>query len=49
MIRTYSRNRSMAPDGRSWATPPGRMNAWFIRSPVISSNRSSVFSRSRMP
>ena len=26
---------------RSCATPPGRMKAWFIRSPVISSNRSS--------
>ncbi len=33
----------------SWATPPGRMNAWFIRRPVISSNRSRVASRSRKP
>ena len=40
---------SRAPGGRSWATPPGRMNAWFIRRPVISSNRSSTSSRSRKP
>ena len=34
---TNSRIRSTAPGGRSWASPPGRMKAWFIRSPVISS------------
>ena len=45
----YSRILSSAPGGRSCATPPGRMNAWFIRRPVISSNRSSVISRSRKP
>ena len=44
-----SRISSSAPGGRSWATPPGRMNAWFIRRPVISSNRSSTSSRSRKP
>ncbi len=44
-----ARISSRAPGGRSWATPPGRMKAWFIRSPVISSNRSSTSSRSRKP
>ena len=44
-----ARISSRAPGGRSWATPPGRMNAWFMRSPVISSNMSSTSSRSRKP
>ncbi len=46
---TKLRISSRAPGGRSWETPPGRMNAWFIRSPVISSKRSSTSSRSRNP
>ncbi len=49
MSAMKSRISSSAPDGRSWATPPGRMNAWFMRSPVISSKRSSTSSRSRKP
>ncbi len=44
-----SRIWSIAPAGMSWATPPGRMNAWFMRRPVISSNRSRTSSRSRKP
>ncbi len=34
---TNSRIWSTAPGGRSWASPPGRMYAWFMRRPVISS------------
>ena len=48
-LRRKSRIASIPPAGRSCATPPGRMNAWFIRSPVISSNRSRTFSRIRTP
>ena len=32
-----SRSASTVPGGRSWARPPGRMYAWFMRRPVISS------------
>ena len=39
----------MAPGGRSWATPPGRMNAWFMRRPVIISKMARMRSRSRKP
>ena len=46
---TKPRISSSAPGGRSCATPPGRMKPWFIRSPVISSKRSSTSSRSRKP
>ena len=35
--------------GRSCATPPGRMYAWFIRRPVISSKSARIRSRSRKP
>jgi hypothetical protein len=34
---TNSRIWSTAPGGRSWASPPGRMYAWFILRPVMSS------------
>ena len=40
---------SMASAGRSCATPPGRMNAMFIRSPVRNSIRCRASSRSRKP
>ena len=39
----------MAPLGVSCATPPGRMKALFIRSPVISSMIDRIRSRSRKP
>ena len=44
-----SRSFSIALSGRSCDTPPTRMYAWFIRSPVMSSKTSSTFSRSRKP
>ena len=39
----------MAPGGRSWATPPGRMNALFMRRPVTISKIDRIRSRSRKP
>ncbi len=41
--------RSIEPSGSSWATPPGRMKAMFIRSPVRNSIRCRASSRSRKP
>ena len=41
--------RSIEFSGSSWATPPGRMNAMFIRSPVRNSIRCRASSRSRKP
>ena len=49
MTSQNSRMRFSAPSGRSWTTPPGRMNAWFIRSPVRNSSRCRTSSRSRKP
>ena len=39
----------IADSGTSWATPPGRMYAWFIRRPEVSSKMSRMYSRSRKP
>ena len=49
MTWSISRIFSTVPGGRSWATPPGRTYAWFIRSPVIASRMSRIISRSRKP
>ena len=39
----------IASSGRSAASPPGRMKAWFIRNPVMVSKIDSTSSRSRKP
>ena len=44
-----SRILAIASSGTSCATPPGRTYAWFIRSPVIISKISRMYSRSRKP
>ena len=53
-IRAGSTSRSCRSfdgpsSGRSITTPPIRMYAWFIRSPVIASKMSRIISRSRRP
>jgi hypothetical protein len=49
MSRTKARILSSVPSGRSWETPAGRTQAWFMRSPVTSSRMSRISSRSRKP
>ena len=45
----YSVTFSAQPSGKSWASPPGRTKAWFIRRPVRNSSRCRPSSRSRNP
>ena len=49
MSRTKARILSSVPSGRSWETPAGCTQAWFMRSPVTSSRMSRISSRSRKP
>ena len=49
MMSRNSRIFAIASSGTSWATPPGRTYAMFIRRPVTISKMSRMYSRSRKP